>query len=54
MANLLDSRFVSCGIRTAGFALPVALVVALVSYISYTFFWLFIPEMFKVCAISRI
>ena len=48
MANLLDSKYAPCRLVKFGMAIPMGLVIALITYISYTFIWLFIPHYFDV------
>ena len=46
MTNLLDSKYARCSCLKIGMAIPMGLVIALISYISYTFVWKFIPNAF--------
>ena len=45
--SVLDSKYVEFSLLKVGFAIPMLLAAALVTYISYQFFWAFIPDMYK-------
>ena len=45
--SILDSKYAEFNLRKVGFAIPMLLAAALISYISYQFFWVFIPDMYK-------
>ena len=47
MKNLLDSSYARFNLLKVCMAIPWGLVIALISYISYTFYWTFLPYFFK-------
>ena len=44
---MLDSEFAKCGPRMVGFCVLASVAAILIGYISYQFYWNFIPYLYK-------